>query len=626
MGELQVKGISSEKNRPEFIKHLIDDISALELMLQQGLIEDDIIRIGSEQEFCLVDKHWRPAKNADEILASINDPHFTTELAKYNLEINLDPIELKNDCFKVVKEQLETLLSKAKSHAEKKNTKVLLTGILPTISKKELELDYMTPIPRYWALNDMIKALRGEDFELRFRGVDELSITHDSVLFEACNTSFQMHLQINPDDFVSSYNWAQAISGPVLGACTNSPLLLGRELWSETRIALFQQSIDTRHSTFALKNSQARVTFGSDWARGTAADIFKNEIAQYKVILSKDIESNSLEDLQRGKIPKLQALNLHNGTIYRWNRPCYGVGNGKPHLRIENRYIPSGPSVIDELANFAFWVGLMRGRPEGFDNINESHDFREVKSNFIKAARTGKESVMNWNNELIPLSDLVINELIPIAEKGLKDHDVDNDDINNLLSIIEKRIKGLNGSQWITKGYRKLKETMKQGDALVAITGETYKNQQSEQPVSNWNIPNITSEVYSTVNNVGHIMSTRVFTVNKDDPAELATSVMKWKNIHHVPVENNVGEIIGVLTWTHMVNFQKDISNKTGSTVADLMEKHIITVEPETSIQGAITTMKSNNIGCLPVLQHSHLVGIITVKDLIHFQNDQGLQ
>jgi hypothetical protein len=423
MGEHKVNTKIDEQLRSTFIKHLVDDIEALEIMIEKGMIEDNIIRIGAEQEFCLLNENWRPAINSLDVLERVNDDHFTTELARYNLEINLDPFKLEKDCFSKVEEQLTNLLDKAKTEADKLYTNTLLTGILPTISKSQLRFDYMTPNPRYWALNDMMKAERGGDFELHLTGVDELAVRHDSVLFEACNTSFQIHLQIEPDDFVSSYNWAQAISGPVLGICCNSPLLLGRELWSETRIALFQQSIDTRNSSYALKDKQARVSFGEDWAQGTIADIYKNNIASFDIIITKEIEKSSLDVLNEGGIPKLPALNLHNGTVYQWNRACYGVGGGKPHFRIENRYIPSGPTVVDEMANFAFWVGLMKGRPERYDDLPKVMDFREAKANFIKAARTGKESEMSWKGESWSVRDLVIKELIPIARAGFRKHE-----------------------------------------------------------------------------------------------------------------------------------------------------------------------------------------------------------
>ena len=294
-------------------------------MLAKGLVEKNISRIGAEQEFCLVNSNWRPSKDAGIILDAVNDPHFTTELARYNIEINLDPFDLTSDCFTQLEAQLMELLEKARRCGDERNIKTVLTGILPTISKVELEMDYMTPNPRYADLNDRMKELRGDDFELNIRGVDELNIVHDSVLFEACNTSFQMHLQIDPDDFIQSYNWSQAISGLVLGLASNSPLLLGRELWSETRIALFQQSIDTRLSSYALVEQQARVTFGDKWAAGSIVDLFKNEIARYKILLNREIELNSLEQLEKGIIPQLPPLTTHNGTIYRWNRPCYGV-------------------------------------------------------------------------------------------------------------------------------------------------------------------------------------------------------------------------------------------------------------------------------------------------------------
>ena len=308
MGEHEVNNQVGESSRSKFIKHLLEDIAALEEMIQNGQIEDDIVRIGAEQEFCLLNENWRPSLKALEILEQINDPHFTTELARYNLEINLDPYELKGDCFSIVENQLRTLLNKAEKVAHKNATRTLLTGILPTISKSQLQFEYMTPNPRYWALNDMMKAVRGSDFELHLQGVDELSVIHDTVLFEACNTSFQIHLQIEPNDFVASYNWAQAISGPVLGICCNSPLLLGRELWHETRIALFQQSIDTRNSSYALKDQQARVSFGEDWAEGSITDIYRNNIAHFDIIITKDIEE--LKDSIAGRDPPTSKISV----------------------------------------------------------------------------------------------------------------------------------------------------------------------------------------------------------------------------------------------------------------------------------------------------------------------------
>ena len=624
MGELYVKSTSAQVDKSDFIRHLLNDVKCLELMLERNLIESGISRIGAEQEFCLISKNWRPEKNADEILKAINDPHFTNELARFNLEINLDPFELTTDCFDKVENQLRKLLQKAAKHASEKDTLILLTGILPTISKTELALEYMTPKPRYRSLNEMVKEMRGADFQLHIKGVDELSITHDSVLMEACNTSFQLHLQIDPDDFVENYNWAQAISGPVLGICANSPLLLGRELWSETRIALFQQSIDTRHSTYALKDQVSRVSFGENWETGTIADIYKNDIAQHKILLSRDINSDSLEDLENGKIPKLKALNTHNGTIYRWNRACYGSTAEAAHLRIENRYIPSGPTISDQMANFAFWIGLMKGRSSGYHNLTDQMDFQDVKANFIKAARTGKQSVLKWKDRFVSVKDLVTRELLPLAYDGLEKMKVDSETASRLLEIIDQRAVKQTGAQWSITNYRRLKRTTRKDDALLALTKNMYENQEKEIPIHDWpNIPDSTN-THEHASQISHIMSTRLFTVKADDLARLATEIMLWKDIHHMPVECDNGEICGILTWTHMQNFKETYPETSELSVGDIMQENVILAHAEMPIDEAIRLMKQNEIGCLPVVHNQHLIGIVTIKDIIQYDKSES--
>ena len=611
------------ESRAKFIKHLLNDIKALELMVDQNLIENDIVRIGAEQEFCLVNNKWRPSKNSKKVLDSIDDHHFTFELARYNLEINLDPIELAGSCFTQTENNLRNLLEKASIAAQNNNTAVILTGILPSIGKKQLGLEYMTPTPRYQRLNEIARELRGGDFELHLSGVDELSIHHDSVLFEACNTSFQLHLQVPSDDFISSYNWAQAISGPVLSICTNSPLLLGRELWSETRIALFKQSIDIRGSSRALKDRQARVTIGNQWASGSAADIFKNDVSLYNVMITDEIAEDSLETLGKGEIPKLKALCLHNGTIYRWNRACYGLGGGKPHLRIENRYIPAGPTVIDQMANFAFWVGLMKGRPSSFDDMTTQMDFRDAKANFIKAARTGKDSTLHWNGDQVPVKDLIEKEFLPMAQAGLEKVGIDQLDIENYLKVIAERTNGQTGSKWLVKNYRELRKTLKQDDALLTLTEGIHQNQQGKAlPVHQWPMLDEETNKICHAHLVRHIMSTRLYIVRDQDVAQLATHVMEWKGIHHVPVENKAGDLCGLLTWTHMNRYKEMEAVDDQLLVANIMTKDVITVHPDTEIKRAIQLMKKLEYGCMPVLENKHLVGIITIKDVLPFDHD----
>lgn len=621
MGEHKVNRSLTEERKALFIRHLLDDVKALEIMLENDQIEKGITRIGAEQEFCLVTRDWRPASNNQEILEKIDDPHFTTELARYNLEINLDPRELKDNCFSRVENELRQHLDKAKKVSEEHDTRVILTGILPTISKTHLAFNYITPYPRYYALNEMLMSLRRSNFQLHLQGVDELSISHDSVLFEACNTSFQLHLQIDPEDFISSFNWSQAIAGPVLSICCNSPLLLGRELWNETRIALFRQSIDTRHITEALKDQEPRVAFGSNWATGTAASIYKENISKYKIILSSEMDENSLELLEQGKIPKLKALNLHSGTIYPWNRACYGVGNGKPHLRIENRYIPAGPSVLDELANFALWVGIMRGRPKHYDDMAKIMDFREAKSNFVKAARNGKDAVMCWEGKKYSAKKLLKKVFLPIAYDGLRKEGVDENDIKRLLGIIEMRLKGHSGATWMISNYRNLIKCVKKDKALRIITKYTYLNQAKGTPIHQWEDADETDKLSESSYWVGHIMSTMLFTVKRTDLASLATSIMDWNNIHHVPVEDDKGKLCGLLTWTHANKFNKGEEHST-QLVQDIMEENVISVQSTTTIKEAINIMKENEIGCLPVLQDDELIGIVTIHDVKSYDRD----
>jgi len=614
MGEHIKKSSFSEKERKVFVQNLIDDIQALESMIKEGLIEDDIVRIGAEQEMCLIKDDYRPSPNSLDVLKDVDDSHFTTEFAKYNIEANLDPYTLEKGCFTDMEQQLRQLLGKVKKSADNHNAKVILTGILPTISKGELGMDFMTPIPRYYRINEVLKTWRGDDFMLRIKGADELSLHHDSVLFEACNTSFQLHLQIPPDDFIKSYNWAQAISGPVLGVCCNSPLLLGKELWRETRIALFQQSLDTRIWTKAVKEQVARVGFGESWQKDSVAEIFKKDISTHRILLTKPIENNSLDLLRQGKIPKLEALSLFNSTVYRWNRPCYGVGNGKPHLRIENRYIPSGPTVIDEMANFAFWVGLMAGRPKKYDDMSSIMDFKMVKLNFIRAAMSGRHTVFSWMDKTMTVKKIIKEELLPIAYNGLRKFNIDEDDINRLLGIIEARIKNGTGAEWQIKNFRELKKQMKQDSAIVQLTKAMYNNQETEVPVHQWKPIKGMAKTKESFHWVRQIMSTKLLKLYEDDYANLAIAIMEWNNIHHIPVENGKGELVGLLTWSHIEKFEK--LDKKEARVSDIMVKDVITVVPRTEIETAKKMMEEHQIGCLPVCVDTHTVGIISKVDL----------
>jgi len=512
--------------------------------------------------------------------------------------------------------QLNSLLEKADVTAAKYKVRVLLTGILPTLRPPYLSMQYMTPMKRYKILNDAIKAIRKKDIELHIRGVDEINLHHDSIMYEGCNTSFQAHLQIDPDDFRDTYNWAQAIAGPILSICANSPMLMGRELWEETRIALFTQSVDTRASTFLLNEREPRVGFGNAWATGSAADFFKDSIIRFRSLMSADFESDSTSELEGGSIPKLKALALHNGTVYKWNRLCYGVTDGTPHLRLENRYLPSGPSTKDEIANLMFWVGVMRGRPREFDSLHKKMDFKDAKSNFFNAARYGMAAQFYWDNRLISSQELLLDHLLPMAYRGLYSTNVEPKDAEHYLSVIENRIRTQNGSRWIVNGYRKLRADHKVPDALKILTATMYQRQQKGYTVDAWQLPR-GDEIKLPVplRTVGDSMNTRTITAQESDSAELVLKMMQWNNIHHLPILNDHLNLSGLLTWTDVEHYMED-PDRMATGIRAIMRKELITATSDMLLEEAKKLMEANRIRCLPVVSDQKLVGILTSKDI----------
>lgn len=616
MGEHVVKKLTKSSDRSLYIRQLLLDIDALEQMLEQDLFQKIPVRIGVEQEFCLVNELWEPSNKATEILQALDDPCFTSELALYNLEINLDPLPLTGLCFSEMHRQLDSLLEKAEVTAAKHGVRVLLTGILPTLRTPYLSLQFMTPIKRYKILNNAIKAIRKRDIELHIRGVDEINIHHDSIMYEGCNTSFQAHLQIDPDDFRDTYNWAQAIAGPVLSICTNSPMLMGRELWEETRIALFAQSVDTRASTFLLNEREPRVGFGNAWATGSAADFFKDSIIRFRSLISADFESDSISELGGGSIPKLKALALHNGTVYKWNRLCYGVTDGTPHLRLENRYLPSGPSTMDEIANLMLWVGVMRGRPRKFDSLHKKMDFNDAKSNFFNAARYGMAAQFYWDNSLISSQELLLDHLLPMAYRGLYSMNVEPKDAEHYLSVIENRIKTQNGSRWIVNGYRKLRADHKVPDALKILTATMYQRQQKGYTVDAWQLPRGDEiKLPGHLRTVSDSMNTQTITAQESDSAELVLKMMQWNNIHHLPILDDHLNLSGLLTWTDVEHYMED-PEKMRTGIRSIMRKELITATSEMLLEEAKELMEVNGIRCLPVVCDQKLIGILTSKDI----------
>ncbi len=613
MGELNIRPAS--EHRTSFSKALIQDVDALDIMLREGMFEKGIQRVGAEQELCMVDGEFQAAPEAVNLLDHL-PPEFTTEIGRFNLEINLDPWTLNGDALHNMEQQLRQLLKKLEEEGQKRGMHPVLTGILPTLRQSHLESAYMTPRERYAIISNAIHQMRGADFEINIQGADELIARLDSAMFEACNTSWQLHLQLAPEEFSQAYNWAQWISAPVLAVSANSPLLFGRELWHETRIALFQQSIDTRSSSNHLRSKLNRVGFGHQWLTGSPSNIFKDYICRFPIVLTTDTHGNSLEALAAGKTPELKALRLHNGTVYGWNRPCYGISDtGLPHLRIECRYIPAGPTVMDEMADFAFWLGLMKGMPEQYSTICDTVLFQIAKANFYRAARSSLFSIFNWAGQQISAPKLILEQLLPIAEQGLHLSGMESSEIDRYLSIIERRaMTRENGAVWMTRNFRKMAACYGTGVAVQELTKEMLLRQREDNPVHEWQDVDC-KNLYAVGQNkttVGRVMKTDLFTIGYEEPIEIVRSIMAWKKIRHLPVEDTEGRLIGLITATNLKALAPDAD---GLAAIDIMVSELITVEEDCSLHDAAALLKKHGIGCLPIVKSDKLIGLLTDTD-----------
>jgi CBS domain-containing protein/gamma-glutamyl:cysteine ligase YbdK (ATP-grasp superfamily) len=625
MGTHDVSEKFAGDERRQFVRTVLNDLRALEQMLGDGLIESSVRRIGAEQEMFLVDDCWRPAPVALELLERLDDPHFTTELGQFNLEINLDPVEFGGDCLSRMERQLDGLLDRLREVAHEQGVDFVLTGILPTLRHSDLGLENMTPKPRYHALNQAMCEMRDGAYELYIKGLDELLLRHDSVMLEACNASFQTHFQVGGDEFPNLYNIAQVVAGPVLAASVNSPLLFGRQLWRETRIALFQQSIDTRSSMDFLRERSPRVTFGKSWVRESVLELFQEDLARFRSLVTAGGIEDSVAELQRGAAPRLRGLCLHNSTVYRWNRACYGVTDGKPHLRIENRVLPSGPTVTDEIANAALWFGLISVLASRYEDITRLIRFEDAKMNFRSAARLGLGAEYVWvNGSTFPGVKLICDRLLPLAHEGLINRGIDAADADRYLGVIERRVaRGRTGAQWVASSLAGMRGRRSIAERLCALTAGMVKRQATGRPVGDWEPAQLAEagDWRQSFLKVEQYMTTDLFTVHEDESLDLVANVMEWKRIRHVPVEDNRHRLVGLISYRGLLKLMaRGVQGEkhAQTSASQVMTPNPITIPPDASTLEAIDAMRQNGISCLPVVKDDRLVGVITERDLMN--------
>jgi gamma-glutamyl:cysteine ligase YbdK (ATP-grasp superfamily) len=458
------------------------------LMLRQAHFEAEDPMTGLEIEFNLVDDDGLPALKNAEALEAIANPDFQTELGQFNLEINVAPRRLGSRGITGFEADLRASLNDAEDRASQVGAHLVMIGILPTLEAGHLGPGTISPNPRYRLLSDQILNARGEDIAISISGVERLKTTSESIMPEAACTSTQLHTQVSPEHFASYWNASQSIAGIQLAIGANSPYLLGLDLWAETRIPLFEQATDTRSEELKAQGVRPRVWFGERWIT-SIFDLFEENVRYFPALLPITDDEDPLAVLEAGGTPSLHELRLHNGTIYRWNRPIYDVVDGTPHLRVENRVLAAGPSVADTMANAAFYFGLTRALAEHERPLWSQMSFSAAEENFHVAARDGIESQVYWPGiGQVSATELVLRRLLPLAREGLERWGTDADESGRLLGIIESRCStGRNGASWFRERvHARQAEGSDRGEALRATLQEYRELMHSNEPVHTW--------------------------------------------------------------------------------------------------------------------------------------------
>jgi hypothetical protein len=457
-------------------------------MLRESRFEFERPLTGMEIELNLIDDKADPAMRNAEVLGAIADPDFQTELGQFNVEINVPPRRLAGNENADLEVSLRASLNNAEEHARSAGAHMVMIGILPTLRREHLTMDALSANPRYALLNEQIFAARGEDLDIRIDGIDRLAVTTDTIAPEAACTSTQFHLQVSPAEFANYWNAAQVIAGVQVALGANSPLLFGRELWRETRIPLFEQATDTRSEEIRAQGVRPRVWFGERWIT-SVFDLFEENVRYFPALLPICDEADPEQILERGDTPELSELRLHNGTVYRWNRPIYAVVRGRPHLRVENRVLPAGPTVVDTIANAAFYYGMVRTLAEAERPIWTQMSFSAAEENFHAGARHGIAASAFWPGlGYVPVTELVLRRLLPMAHEGLDKWGVSPGERDRLLGIIEQRcLTGRNGAQWQVDTLHSLEaDGLDRQEALHEMLRRYLPPMHANTPVHAW--------------------------------------------------------------------------------------------------------------------------------------------
>lgn len=488
MGEEVTETHYTRAHRQQYRRKVQLCLDVFETMLAQSSFEFDRPLTGMEIECNLVDGDYQPAMTNTDVLASIADPAYQTELGAYNIEFNVPPRPLPGRSALELEDEVRASLNAAETKAARSGAHIVMIGILPTLMPEHLVHDWMSKSTRYQALNDSIFTARGEDILIDIEGPERLSLHAETIAPESACTSMQLHLQVSPSDFAHNWNAAQVLSAPQLALGANSPFFFGRQLWAETRIELFAQATDTRPDELKAQGVRPRVWFGERWIT-SIFDLFEENVRYFPSLLPELSEEDPQAELAAGHTPKLSELRLHNGTVYRWNRPVYDVVAGRPHLRVENRVLPAGPTVVDMMANSAFYYGALRTLAEEDRPVWTKMSFAAAEANFLAAARGGMDSQLYWPGMgSVTPDELVLRQLLPMAHEGLRRWGVATEVRERYLGVIEGRAKtGRNGASWQVATVRELeRDGLARPQALAEMLRRYCDRMHTNEPVHTW--------------------------------------------------------------------------------------------------------------------------------------------
>jgi gamma-glutamyl:cysteine ligase YbdK (ATP-grasp superfamily) len=488
--DIQAVKISGEDRR-RYREKVRRSLDVLARMLREQRFEEAPAQVGVEIELNLVDDRAAPAMRNVDVLAAIADPAWATELGQFNLEVNVPPRRIDGDAVADLEQEIRASLNTADAKARSTGSRLVMVGILPTLAEHDMHEGILSANARYRVLNEQIFAARGEDMRIAIDGAERLLTHAGSITPEAACTSVQLHVQVSPDEFASYWNAAQAIAGVQVAVAANSPFLFGRQLWHETRITLFEQATDTRPDELKLQGVRPRVWFGERWIT-SVFDLFEENIRYFPALLPLCGDEDPVVALDGGGCPQLAEMSLHNGTIYRWNRPVYDVADGAPHLRVENRVLPAGPTVADVIANAAFYYGLLRALAEAQRPVWTRMSFATAEENLHEAARYGMDARLYWPSlGEAPAAELVLRRLLPLAREGLARWGVLPGHADRLLGIIEQRcLTGQNGAAWQIGTAAALTDRGRadRAEVLRQMTQRYIEHMHTNEPVHTWPI------------------------------------------------------------------------------------------------------------------------------------------